>query len=210
MQPSYLRFPSGGRWVGMGVSRFVGVLGGAKAGAVVAAVAGVALCSTIVLHTSKAMFAGSTDNPSNSWSTGTVALSDDDSGTALFSSADGPLTGGTVLTRCIIVTYDGTLPASVKFYGTATDTLAPYLNLTVDQGPGGSGTRDCSGAVATPTSVFSGTLFGLTAASTAGLGTWAASSVATSMTYKFTITVQTVVGAQGKTASALFSWNAQG
>jgi len=185
-------------------------------GIVAAALAGVVLCSVMVLRTSAAMFSGSTGNPSDSWATGTVALSDDDAGTALFSSAaDGLLTGGQVLTRCIVVRYDGSLTSgtSVKLYGTATGTLAPYLDLTVDQGSGGGGAGSCSGFGLTSAGIFTGTLadFGTNASSFGtGVGTWTPASAAATMTYRFTITVQTVTGAQGKSAAGTFTWEAQG
>ncbi|GLY00505.1 MULTISPECIES: hypothetical protein [Actinoplanes] len=180
-----------------------------------AVVAGTGLGMTMMLRTSQAMFSGGTDNQSDSWQTGTVALSDDDAGVALFSSgADGLLTGGQVLTRCIVVKYDGTLTSntSVKLWSTATGALAPYLNLTVDQGSG-STDRDCTNFTASTAGIYTGTVSGLAAASTnfaTGAGSWSPSTNGATMTYRFTVTVQSVAAAQGKSASGTFTWEAQG
>jgi hypothetical protein len=185
---------------------------------VVAVLAGVALAATLVLRTTDALFTATTDNPSNSWATGTVVLSDDDGGvTALFNSGtDGSLTGGQVLTRCVVVRYDGTLTSgiSVKLHGTAAGALAPYLDLTIDQGSGGGGVGSCTGFSLSTAGVYTGTLDGFATATaagfTAGVGTWAPASNGATMSYRFTITVQSVAGAQGKSASGGFTWEARG
>src|SRR5258708_6951108 len=80
-----------------------------------AALVGAVLCSTMVWRTSSALFAGTTTNTSNSWATGTVSLSDDAAGTALFSSAtDGGLSGGQSITKCIKVTYGGSITSGTS------------------------------------------------------------------------------------------------
>jgi hypothetical protein len=175
---------------------------------------GVTLCSTMIWRTSSALFSGTTSNPTNSWATGNVSLSDDASSTALFNSAtDGTLTGGQTLTRCIKVTYTGgvTSGVSVKLYGTATGALAPYLNLTVDQGTGGA-FGNCTGFSVTSAGIYSGTVSGFATANTnfaSGAGSWAPSSTGATMTYRFAITVQNTSSAQNLVASGGFTWEAQ-
>ena len=209
----------------MAASRSVGHFGiwlTGKAGLVgvaAAGIAGITLCSVMVLRTSQAMFVGTTDNPSNSWATGTVVLADNDSGTALFSTGtDGSLTGGQVLTKCLIVTYNGTLVSSssvhpsVKLYGTASGLLAPYLTLAIDQGTGGGSAGSCTGWSATSAGVYTGDLAGFAtnvSAFASGVGAWLPASTGETMTYRFTVTVQSVAGAQGQSASASFTWEAR-
>jgi hypothetical protein len=199
------------------VKGLLAALGSAKASTlavVVAVVAGAGLCTALVVHTTEAMFSGGSSNDSDSWTTGTVALSDDDNGTALFdSAADGALTGGQTLTRCLVVRYDGTLTtSSVKLYGVASGDLGPYLDLTIDLGTGGGG-GDCTGFTPTASGIFTGTLasFATDASSFAtGVGTWSPASTGATRSYRFTITVQTVAAAQGKSASGSFTWEARG
>lgn len=204
----------------MSGGRLVGRLATMKASTVaivVAVLVGVVLAATMVLRTTDALFTATTDNPSNSWTTGTVVLSDDDGGSALFSSGtDGSLTGGQVLTRCIVVRYDGSTatPVSVRMYGTATGALAPYLNLTIDQGAGGGGSGSCTGFAVSSAGFFSGTLDSFSTATAGGyangVGPWAPAGTGATVSYRFTITVQGSVAAQGKSASGTFTWEARG
>jgi hypothetical protein len=175
---------------------------------------GVLLVSTMVLRTSSALFTGTTDNPNNAWTMGTVSLTDDDSAAAMFTTAgDGNLTGGQTLTRCIKVTYGGSLTAAtaVKLYDTVSGAGAQYLNLTVDQG---SGTTfpSCTGFSVSTAGIYSGTLqaFGADSNFTTGVGSWAPGATGASMVYRFTITVQSTIAAQGTSAAASFTWEAQG
>jgi hypothetical protein len=200
----------------MPLRRLISAVRAANTRAAVAAalLAGVALSATMVLRTSEGLFVGGTDNPGNSWTTGTVALSDD-AATALFSTgSDGLLTGGQVLTRCIVVRYDGTLTGatSVKLYATAGGDLADHLDVTIDQGSGGGG-GDCTGFTPSVPGIFTGTLADLaTSASgfSTGVGSWAPAATGATMTYRFTVTVQVVDAAQGASASSTFIWEAQG
>ena len=108
--------------------------------------------SAMVFQASSAAFNATTSDGPNTWSAGTVAISDDDSATAMFTATNlKPLQTGT---KCIQVTYDGSLAAAVKLYGAASGTLGTYLNLTVEEGTGGT-FASCTGF--TGTSVYSGT-----------------------------------------------------
>jgi hypothetical protein len=137
-------------------------------------------------------------------------LSDDDSGTAMFSATN--MTAGQSVVKCIAVTYSGSVTSgvNVRLYGTATGTLAPYLDLTVEQGTGG-GFSSCTGF--SGTQIYSGTV-GAFAATHTNFGTaltgWSPTVTPDSRTYRVTVTVQNDNNAQSKTASADYTWEAQG
>src|SRR5688500_8186614 len=80
-----------------------------------------------------AAFSSTTANEGNTFQTGTVELTNDRGLSAMFavSGMSPPQTE----TGCIEVTYTGTLPATVRLYGT-TDAggLDAYLDLTVEKG----------------------------------------------------------------------------
>jgi len=79
------------------------------------------------------LFSATTQNSGNEISSGTVVLGDNDAGSSLFN-----ITGakpGDSWTRCIKVTYNGSLPAQVHLYmQNTTGPLAKYLNLVMTQG----------------------------------------------------------------------------
>lgn len=180
----------------------------------VGVVLGLALTATLVVRTTQAVFSGYVSTPANTWSTGGAVISTDATASAVFGQpTDGTLTGGQTLTRCLVITYVGaTGPAAVKLYGTASGALAPYLTVTVDQGSGTSGNAgSCTGFTASTSNIYNGTLsnFAATANSYAtGVGSWSA-AVGTTMTYRFTVSVQNVAAAQNTSASAVFTWEAQ-
>jgi hypothetical protein len=91
------------------------------------------------------LFTATTQNAGNEISTGTVALADNDAGSALLN-----ITGakpGDSWTRCIKVTYNGSLPATVhSWMQDVTGPLAAYVHLTLIQGTQASATfPDCTG-----------------------------------------------------------------
>lgn len=78
-------------------------------------------------------FRATGNNGSNSIASGTVAVTANDSGTALFNLSG--MRPGDVSTRCIKITYSGTLQSSVRFYGATSGTaLDEYLDLKVTRG----------------------------------------------------------------------------
>lgn len=164
--------------------------------------------SLLVWQASTAAFSATTDNGANNWTAGTVALSDNDSGTAMFTATGlKPADSGT---RCITVTYNGSLAAAVKLHATASGTLGSHLTLTVEQGSGNAPAA-CTGFVSEST-IYSGTVAGL--ASTAstfgtGVGSFAPTAAGQTKSYRFVYTVQDNQAAQGTTASATFTWEAQ-
>ena len=77
-------------------------------------------------------FSDSTDNSSNSFAAGTVAIDDNDAGADLLSLANAKR--GDLQTGCIKVSYSGSLNATVSLSAGTTGLLADYLDITVTRG----------------------------------------------------------------------------
>lgn len=166
------------------------------------------LTAALVYQSSTAAFSVTTANTGNSWATGSVTLTDDDSGVAMF-SATGLMPNDTG-TRCIAVTYTGDVGANIRVYGTGTGTLATYLNLTIERGTGGSNT-DCTGFTPAAT-IFNGTLSGWNAVTdyATGVGEYAVTSgAAQTSTFRITYTVQNDTNALSKNGAGSFTWEAK-
>src|SRR4051812_21852639 len=102
--------------------------GGAGRYALVAAVLLGSLGSTaLITQATSAAFNAGTTNSGNANDSGSVVLSDDDGGSAIFTSMTAPYPGDSE-TRCVTVTYTGTLAAQVRLRGSVGGTgLASYL-----------------------------------------------------------------------------------
>jgi hypothetical protein len=194
-------------------------------------VLGMCVSGTLVYTASNAAFTGYTTNPGNTWTTGSVALTDDDTGvdadtgTAMFTATG--LVPGATLTKCIRVTYAGTVATAaggIKLYTSAstdTNSLLQYITMTITEGTGTAefdGTPDCTNfanSAGTPI-VFNSTLDTFIAKTNYAAGVynttsaWAPSSSATKV-YKFayTLSAGTPNAMQGKTATVAFRWEAQ-
>lgn len=172
----------------------------------------VLLLALTTVRSSNAAFTATTVNAASTWSAGTVALADDDAGSAMFSVSG--MLPGVASTRCISVSYGGSANAAVRLYGAITGGtgLGPYLNLTIERGTGGS-FASCAGFTATETA-YTGTLSAFAAAATGfgtGVGTWAplGGVPGQNASYRFTVSVQDNNLAQGLSATATFTWEAQ-
>ena len=162
-------------------------------------------------------FSSSTENPGNKIETGTVALSDNDAGAALY-DVTGAKAGDTV-DRCITVTYSGDLDADVKLYlPDAVGALAEYVDMVVTPGNDASPSfGDCAGWTADGAAIFTGTLetFRSTHNSWAnGLvdnpGNDAQWDVGDTVTYRVQLTLQDDNDAQGKvTGTHRLMWEAR-
>ena len=85
------------------------------------------------------LFSATTQNAGNEISTGIVALSDNDNGSAMFNVTNAK--PGDTWTRCIKVTYGGTLAADVHLYlKDGTGPLGPHISMT--DAPGHAGQLD--------------------------------------------------------------------
>lgn len=160
---------------------------------VVPAIVAFALVSLLVLRTSSAAFTASTDNEDNSFATGQIELADDAVG-ALFEVTG--LVPGDSHTRCITVTYTGSVPAgqldAVRLYaaGPVSDpgALADALRITIEDGTGADDAA-CTGF--TP----AGTLLATTALSTftaltehaTGVGSWTPAASGATRSYRITV-----------------------
>lgn len=171
----------------------------------------------LVATSSYSAFSATTTSPTVSWKTGTVALDDNDLGTALFDMPN--LKPGATDTKCITVSSAGTLPAKVKLYATpgsvsGDSNLAKTITLKVEQGTGTSTAGTCS-FQADPTSpIYSGSLADFSGTKTnyaSGVGTWVTTGSADTHVYRFTYSLPDVSDntLQGKTASLGFTWEAQ-
>ena len=179
----------------------------------VALTVSVVVASVFTLNASRAAFTATTSNTGNSWSAGTVVLSDDDALAVMFNVTN--MKPGDTNTKCIKVDYNGSLAADVKVYGAVAGTgLATHLTATVEVGSGGT-FASCTGWVANATPVsFTGTLaaFGTTHSNfTNGLGGFAGAVATNTRTYRVTVALPSgaVNAAQGLTASATFTGEAQ-
>lgn len=183
---------------------------------VTAMVGGVVGSGALVWHASYAAFVGTTSNSGNSWTAGSVTLTDDDAGAAMFDVSGLVPGASTGSPHCITVTYSGDVPASVKLYSAdATGDLAQYIDLTIQQGTGGS-FADCTGFTpdATVNPIFTGTLQAFGAAHddfASGVGTFTPSTSPTTKVYEFSYTLDaaTPSSAQGADATATFTWESQ-
>ncbi|HEU4349241.1 MAG TPA: TasA family protein [Actinoplanes sp.] len=163
-------------------------------------------------------FNAQTSNAANSFNTGTVAITDNDVDSAMFTVSG--MRPGTAVSKCIKVTYTGTLTAGVKFYGatTAGTGLESYLQLSVTRGTSSGAFSDCTAFTADSTNhsglgagvLYSGLLSGFPATQGAGVtdptAAWATNE---SHWYKFTVDVTDTNDAQNKSATETFTWDAR-
>ena len=173
---------------------------------VVAFSAAMLLLTMLVVTRSQAAFTATTSNPTSGFTAGRLQLSDDDSNGAMFNATR--MVPGSGVVECITVTYSGDVtPSPVEIYGTSSGALAPYLDLKVEVGTGGSSTG-CSGFTATST-IYDGTLSAFSAAHSNwanGQAAFTATSTPFTRTFQFTATVQDTDAAQGLSANAGFTW----
>lgn len=173
------------------------------------AAAGLLLVAAAGGNASYSAFAGNAGNAGNGWNTGTVSLADDTAGVATFNNVTGLVPGSSGST-CVLVTYTGTVAATVVLYTrNYAGALGPYLNLTVETGAGPT----CAGFGAAST-VFSGTLETLRTSATgfaSGLpaaGAWTPAATGTAKPYRFTYTLTADNAAQSATAAFDLVWEA--
>ena len=175
----------------------------------VAAVVSSAFVAVLLLGGTRAAFVDTTDNATNTFSAGDVVLSDDDAGSVLFDVAN--LAPGDARTRCISVDYTGSLTADIRLYGeVGGNGLADFLDVDIEAGTGG-GTTSCSGFVVS-SALFSGTLAEFGIAHTGysnGLGGFTGATDPASRTYRITVALRDDNAAQGRSATAGFTWEAQ-
>lgn len=166
-------------------------------------------------------FSATTTNAGNTITAGTVTIGDNDAGAAMYSlTAAKP---GDSVSKCIKVTYTGSLNADVRLYTPSTiGSLGQYVDLTITPGTQTTSTfPSCTGFVADSTgAIYTGTLaaFGNAKESFAtgvvdNPGTTATKWVTNdSVVYQITATLQSGApdAAQGLTTGAhTFTWEAR-
>lgn len=141
----------------------------------------------LVYQASYAAFTGQTRSSGNDFSTGSVALTDDDNGAARFQVTN--LKPGQSDSQCIKVTANASVPGTVKGYAVnpipSPQGLEDHLKFTVKEGTGGT-FADCTGF--TP----QGTVFADLALSTlfqtnsyaSAVGGWSVPAGTSSRTYQ--------------------------
>ena len=188
---------------------------------ILATVLVVGAVGALVAAGTRSAFSATTASGSNTFTAGTVQISDNDAGSAMLSlSLARP---GDSDTGCILVTYGGSLDASVRLYASLTGTLGPYLNLTITRGTDAGPSFDsCAGFTPDVTNylglgagiVYSGTLAGLPTSYAAGLldpvsgplETWTTSE---SHSYRIRVELANDPAAEGQSATAAFTWEAR-
>jgi hypothetical protein len=160
------------------------------------------------------------DNDANQVSSGTVRLSDNDSGNALLSLTSA--LPGDSDTGCIEVAYDGSLPAGVRLFGTTSGSgLDQYLDVQVTRGTrsgAGPAFDSCTSFQPDATDyigagngvIYSGTLQDFPDSYAAGLvdpgSTWTGPE---SHVYRIQVTLQGNQAAAGLNATQAFTWEAR-
>ena len=171
-----------------------------------------------------AAFRATSSNGGNIVEAGSVKLSDNGDGSSLLSlSAAVP---GNTTSACIKVTYDGSLPATVRLHGTTTGSgLDQYLDLKVTRGvynPTTPAFKSCTNFQADATNyigagngvIYNGTLQGYPDDYASGLvdplsgspESWTTGEV---HVYRLDVTLQSNFAAQTKDATQAFRWEAK-
>lgn len=108
-----------------------------------AIVLGLIASGLLVWQRTEATLSGSTGNPGNSWATGNVGLSDNDSGSATFNVTG--MQPGDTGTRCITVSYTGSVTSAIQLYAagvSGSTALANDLSLVISTSPVASAASD--------------------------------------------------------------------
>ncbi|RBY88602.1 hypothetical protein [Blastococcus sp. TF02A-26] len=173
------------------------------------ALAALVLAASVVWQAGSAAFTWTSAPTTTTVGSGTVAISDDDAGTAAFTA--GGLRPGASATRCFAVTSTGSAPAAVRLYATSrtTNALSGALRFSVLVGTGG-GAAGCGGFRATAT-VYTGTLAAFPTAFGAGVGEWTTPGGLQTRTYQVTysLPVDASTAAQNQTATVGLTWEAR-
>ncbi len=166
-------------------------------------------------------FSATTTNAGNTITAGSVTIGDNDAGAAMYSLTNAK--PGESVSKCIKVTYTGSLDADVRIYTTSTiGSLGQYVDLTITPGTQASPSfPSCTGFTADSGGpLYTGTLasFGTTKGSYAnGVSDYPGTSATKWVTndavvYQVTATLQSSApeAAQGLTTGAhTFTWEAR-
>jgi hypothetical protein len=171
-----------------------------------------------------AAFTATNANGGDRIEAGSVKLSDNGDGSSMLSLSSA--VPGDTTSACTKVTYDGSLPATVRLHGTTTGSgLDPYLDLKVTRGvynPSTPAFKSCTYFQADGTNyigagngvIYNGTLQGFPDDYASGLvdplsgspESWTTGEV---HVYKLDVTLQNNFSAQNKDATQTFRWEAR-
>ena len=171
-----------------------------------------------------AAYRATNSNGSDIIEAGSVKLSDNGDGSSIV-SLSGAVPGDTT-SACIKVTYDGTLPATVRLHGTTTGSgLDQYLDLKVTRGtyrPTTPVFKSCTNFQPDATNyagagnglIYNGTLQGYPDDYASGLvdplsGSPESWTTGELHVYRVDVTLQQDFSAQGKDAAQTFRWEAR-
>jgi hypothetical protein len=176
-----------------------------------------AVASFAVVYAVYPAFSGSVSVRGNTFSAGTVAVGDNDSGSALWTVTNAK--PGDIASACIKVTYTGTLPATVRLYVSASSgALGQYLSFTAETVSFASPPAfpSCTGYTLRSTLSTGGTLASFVTARTGytdGIEAFPPSQTRWNQNdavyYRFTATLQSNPAAQGQSETATFAWEAR-
>lgn len=150
--------------------------------------------AALIWQSSYAAFTSTTRNSGNEWATGSVALTDDDAGSARFQVQN--MEPDDTDTKCITVTANASDTGVVKGYAvnpvTSPQGLENYVIVSVDFGTGG-GFSSCTGFTSEGTIIPDTSLADLAAFNSyeTGAGGWTVTAGEHSRTYKITWTFDT-------------------
>ena len=162
-------------------------------------------------------FTSTTTNSGNSFASGTVALSDNDAGAAMYNVSNQK--PGDTVTQCIKVTYTGSVDADVKLYTPSSiGSLGQYIDVQVRPGSGNPTFPGCTGFTADAADIYNDTLANFPATYAGGIldaGPGSATKwvLNDAVVYRFTLTLRSSApdAAQGlTTGSHAFTWEARG
>jgi hypothetical protein len=167
----------------------------------------VGLVGTVAGAGTYAAFFSTTSN-TDLFAAGTVYVSDNDAGGAVVTLTNAKPTDPAV-SGCIIVTYSGSLPATGKLYASVSGSLGPYVTLTVSEGTSSSAFNSCA-TFGSATLVYTGALSAFPTTYATGIAstdtTWTNTET---HAYKFVVSLANNAAAQGLSATATFTWEAQ-
>ncbi len=165
-----------------------------------AALSALAISSLVVTTSSQALAPDGTI-AANSFSAGTVSITDDDEGRSLVELMN--MAPRRVEEQCINVVYEGSIvPVTLTLAATTTGGLAPHVMMSVERGTG-AGYDDCDNFEATET-VFTGRLSDLVELSPVSLGRLLNQGDAISFRFEFELADEEA--AVGQSSATDFIW----
>ena len=177
---------------------------------VLASVAALSLFAAVGAWGTYSAFTDTTDASGSTFSSGTVHITDDDAGSAMFTLSG--LVPGASATKCINVTNSGDVPFSnVALSAASSGALAGALQVTIDKGSGATGgaSSSCTSFSVSTAALVSGLLNALPSAASPAddSSSWA---VGATRSYRVTVKLdaQAASSFQGKTASLDLTWTA--